>query len=110
MTSDIPSRESLTVAFQEAPKAGCADRVDIEGVVGLANAQGGVLYLGLEADGAVGGLGQVGAVDPSQIAATVASNTVPPLAVRVEIVVADGRTWRWCGCPRRQSRRHGTAG
>ncbi len=51
MTSDIPSRESLTVAFQEAPKAGCADRVDIEGVVGLANAQGGVLYLGLEADG-----------------------------------------------------------
>lgn len=94
MTSDIPSRESLTVAFQEAPKAGCADRADIEGVVGLANAQGGVLYLGLEADGAVGGLGQVGAVDPSQIAATVASNTVPPLVVRVEIVVADGRVIR----------------
>ena len=43
----FPSRESLTIEFKSDPKSGLPDKVVVETVVGLANAEGGTLYVGI---------------------------------------------------------------
>ena len=51
----FPSRESLTIEFKSDPKSGLPDKVVVETVVGLANAEGGTLYVGINDDGIVSG-------------------------------------------------------
>jgi ATP-dependent DNA helicase RecG len=86
----IAGGETLTVEFKSD-----LDRLPdvdfIEAVVCLANYQGGHLLLGVEDNGRVTGLHQKHRTSPANIAAFVASQTVPPLDVAVACVpLAEG--------------------
>lgn len=78
----IRKGESLTVEFK-SDRGPLSDHDLIETVVCLANAQGGVLLVGVEDDGTVTGLHPRHRTDPRQLAAFIASRTVPPLGVQV---------------------------
>ena len=80
----LPQRESLTVEFK-SDKARLPDGEIFETVVGLANTEGGDLYLGVEDSGAVSGLHRDHR-NPVALSTYIASNTVPPLSVRTELV------------------------
>ena len=54
--SKLPQQESLSVEFKADPKGGLQDKAVTESVVGLANAEGGVLYIGVDNNGVVSGL------------------------------------------------------
>lgn len=88
--SSIPDRESLTVEFKgDQRKIG--DNELVLAVVGMANAEGGDIYLGVEDDGTVTG------VHPEHnsvtgLAAMIANRTNPPVSVRAEAVDVEGRT------------------
>lgn len=90
MTPLIPAAESLTVEFksdlQELP-----DRELMEAVVGLANTQGGVIYLGVEDDGRATGL-HPDHRNVDSLAAFNANRTSPPVSARVELLEQDGLT------------------
>lgn len=85
----FPSRESLTIEFKSDPKSGLPDKVVVETVVGLANAEGGTLYVGINDDGIVSGVRTPRWRDPDLAAAYIASHTIPPVAVVAELVEAD---------------------
>lgn len=55
MTS-IPTSETLTIEFKSDPPAGLPDKTVVESVVGMTNAQGGTLYIGIDDDGKVSGV------------------------------------------------------
>ena len=84
----FPSKESLTVEFKSDPKSALPDRVVVETVVGLANAEGGTLYVGINDDGIVSGVRTPRWRDPDLAAAYIASHTIPPVAVVAELVEA----------------------
>ena len=84
----FPSRESLTIEFKSDPKSGLPDKVVVETVVGLANAEGGTLYVGINDDGIVSGVRTPRWRDPGLAAAYIASHTIPPIAVVAELVEA----------------------
>lgn len=84
----FPSRESLTIEFKSDPKSGLPDKVVVETVVGLANAEGGTLYVGINDDGIVSGVRTPRWRDPDLAAAYIASHTIPPVAVVAELVEA----------------------
>lgn len=88
MTS-IPARETLTVEFKSDPPAGLSDKTVVESVVGMTNAQGGVLYIGVDDDGRVGGVRTPKWSDPEKVAAFLTGHTVPPVVVRAETLYAD---------------------
>ncbi|MBI4586091.1 MAG: putative DNA binding domain-containing protein [Planctomycetes bacterium] len=90
MTRTIPSRESMTVELKSDLKR-LPDRDLAEAVVCLANTQGGRLYLGVEKDGTVSGV-HPDHENPHYLGALISSRTVPPLSVRVEMVLEDGKT------------------
>ena len=83
--------ESMTIEFK-SDRGPLADDDLIEAVVCLANAQGGLLLVGVEDDGAVTGLHDKHRTHPSQLAAFIASRTVPPLAVDASFEEAAGGT------------------
>lgn len=83
---EIPKKESLTVEFKSDPKGGLSDKIVYETAVGLANAEGGTLYIGVDDDGTVSGLRSERWRDPERCAALIASHTVPPLIVSAEII------------------------
>ena len=60
----------------------------VETVVGLANAEGGTLYVGINDDGIVSGVRTTRWRDPDLAAAYIASHTIPPVAVVAELVEA----------------------
>lgn len=80
----IDIRESLTIEFK-SDRTKLPDSDLIEAVVAFANTDGGELYLGVEDDGEITGLHE-SHKDPTQLAAFVANKTVPPIAVRTEII------------------------
>lgn len=80
----LPIRESLTVEFKSDPKGGLSDRIVVETVVGMTNAEGGTLYIGVNDDGSVSGLRSERWLDPERTIAFIASNTIPPVAVSAE--------------------------
>ncbi len=84
----LPPGESLTVEFKSDRKRLRDDDL-VLAVVGLANTDGGTLYLGVEDDGVVTGL-HAEHGDPMGLASLVAHRTVPPLSVRVEILDVEG--------------------
>ncbi len=88
MIPDLPSKESLMVEFKSDLKR-LPDRDLMETVVGMANALGGSLYLGVEDDGRVTGL-HVDHGNVTGLAAFIANRTSPPLSVRIEIVETAG--------------------
>jgi len=81
----IQDGESLTVEFK-SDRGPLSDAELLETVVCLANAQGGVLLIGVENDGSVTGLHEEHRTDPGQLAAFIAARTVPPLSVRVDFI------------------------
>lgn len=83
----IPKRETLTVEFK-SDRSRLPDDVIIDSVVAFANTEGGELYLGIEDDGRITGLHK----DHRNIvalAAFIANRTVPPIAVRTELLDAE---------------------
>lgn len=80
----IPNNESLEIEFKrDIPPY--SDHYLIEEVVGMANASGGTLYLGVEDDGTVSGVSEKHK-DAVGVTALIANSTVPPVSVRAEIV------------------------
>lgn len=82
----LPSKESLTVEFKSDPKGGLKDSIVVEAVVGLTNAEGGKLYIGISDDGEVTGVHSRNWADVIRTAAFIASHTVPPVTVRAELL------------------------
>ncbi len=78
----IQSGETLTVEFK-SDQGPLSDSDLIETVICLANAQGGILLVGVEDDGRVTGLHPKHRTDPRQLAAFIASRTEPPVGVKV---------------------------
>lgn len=84
---NIGFREDLTHEFKsDLTKLPDGDIIDA--VVAFANTDGGELYLGVEDDGEITGLHK-GHSDITQLAAFIANKTVPPIAVRAEILEFD---------------------
>lgn len=84
----IPERETVTVEFKSDKKK-LPDNDLIEAVVGMANTEGGVLYLGVENDGEITGVHKEHA-DEIGVTALIANKTVPAVSVRAEILVENG--------------------
>ena len=83
----IPAKESLSVEFKSDKKC-LSNSILLDAVVGLANTDGGTLYLGVEDDGEITGLHR-SHMDVLPVMAFVANNTVPSVSVRTEIVRVD---------------------
>lgn len=64
-----------------------------EAVVCLANAEGGVVLVGVEDDGTISGLAprRGGAPDGAKLQAAIFNNTSPPINTRVSVVEVDGK-------------------
>ncbi len=80
----IPKHESLTIEFKSDRKK-LPDNDIFEVVVAFANTEGGALYLGVEDDGRVTGVHKEHE-NITTLCAFIANNTVPPVAVRAEII------------------------
>ena len=78
----LPTTKTLTIAFQREPSSDQAGETVIASVVGLTNAQGGTLYIGIDDDGIVAGVRSPKWSDPEKIAAFLMRHTVPPVVVR----------------------------
>lgn len=88
MTS-IPTSETLTIEFKSDPPAGLPDKTVVESVVGMTNAQGGTLYIGIDDDGKVSGVRSPKWSDPEKVVAFLTGHTVPPVTVRAETLYAE---------------------
>lgn len=80
---EIPSKETISVEFKRDKTL--SSSVIYEEVVALANTSGGELYLGVDDNG------QISGADPQhrdgiQLEAQIGQNTVPSIAVRVEVL------------------------
>lgn len=80
----IPKNETLTVEFKSDLKR-YSDRELVEEIVGMANTEGGVLYLGVEDNSQPTGVHE-NHKDPIGLAAMIANMTVPSISVRAEII------------------------
>ena len=85
----FPSRETLTIEFKSDPPSGLSDKAVIESVVGMTNAEGGTLYIGIDDRGIVSGVRSPKWSDPEKSTAFIAGNTVPPVIVRAEILYGE---------------------
>ena len=54
----LPKRETLTIEFKSDREKGYSDDKLVDEIVGMTNAEGGILYLGIEDDGSVTGLSE----------------------------------------------------
>lgn len=84
----IPTRETLTVGFQSEPSAGTSAHLVVESVVGMTNAQGGTLFIGIDDDGMASGVRSPKWSDPDMVAAFLIGHTVPPVMLRAELLYA----------------------
>lgn len=83
----IPTKETLEIEFKSDVKC-YPDRELIEEIVGMTNTIGGNLYLGVEDDGSITGVHKKHK-DAVGVTALIANNTVPPIAVRAEIITEE---------------------
>lgn len=83
----IPTKETLEIEFKSDVKC-YPDRELIEEIVGMTNTVGGTLYLGVEDDGSITGVHKKHK-DAVGVIALIANNTVPPIAVRAEIITEE---------------------
>lgn len=84
MTS-IPNRETINIEFK-SDKKGLSDDSLIESIVGLANTNGGSLYLGLEDNGEITGI-LPKHDDITGVVALVANRTMPSLRIDAESII-----------------------
>ncbi len=84
----IPNKETLTVEFKSDRKR-LPDNDLIVSLVGMANAEGGDLYLGVEDDGTVSGVHRDHA-DKIGVEALVSNKTTPMLSVCAELIDVNG--------------------
>lgn len=82
----LPKCESLTVEFK-SDRSCYPDNELIEAIAAMANAHGGVLYLGIEDDGAVTGLHPKHLGRIHGVAAFIANKTTPSLMVNVDDLI-----------------------
>ena len=80
----IPEKETITIEFK-SDKTRLPEKDLIETVVGMANTDGGDIYLGVEDDGLITGLHKDHS-EPLSVAALIANKTVPNVSVRVEVI------------------------
>lgn len=85
----IPTVESLDNEFKSDLKC-YSDHDLIEEIVGMTNTSGGFLFLGVEDDGSITGVHKKHK-DPIGVTALIANSTVPPIAVRAEIITEEGK-------------------
>ena len=71
----IPEKESLTIEFK-SDRSGYSDADLVDEIVGMANTQGGDLYLGVEDDGEITGVCKK-RQDPVGAMALIANKTIP---------------------------------
>ena len=83
----IPTVESLETEFKSDIKC-YPDHDLIEEIVGMTNTVGGILFLGVEDDGTVTGV-HTKHKDAVGVAALIANSTVPPIAVRAEVITEE---------------------
>lgn len=88
---EFPKHESINIEFKSDRKGGYPDDLLVEEIVGIANSEGGVLYLGIEDDGEVTGVVEHHK-DGVGLAAMVANKTRPTISVRTELLAA-GKLW-----------------
>lgn len=91
--SDWPKKETLQIEFKSDPVDGLSDKSVADAVVGLANAQGGVLYIGIDDNGTISGLRSEKWRNPKKAAAFISNYTVPPLLVETDLVPAEKDRW-----------------
>ena len=91
--SDWPKKETLQIEFKSDPVGGLSDKSVVDAVVGLANAQGGVLYIGIDDNGTISGLRSGKWRNPKKAAAFISNYTVPPLLVETDLVPAEKDRW-----------------
>ena len=91
--SDWPKKETLQIEFKSDPVGGLSDKSVADAVVGLANAQGGVLYIGIDDTGTISGLRSEKWRNPKKAAAFISNYTVPPLLVETDLVPAEKDQW-----------------
>lgn len=84
----IPSKETLTIEFKSDLKK-LHDNDLMDAVIGMANTEGGLLFLGVEDNGKITGVHKQHA-DEIGVAALIANKTVPSIAVRAEIITEEG--------------------
>ena len=84
----IPTKETLTVEFK-SDQAGYSDSDLIDEIVGMTNTRGGDLYLGVEDNGEITGVGKK-RQDPIGAAALIANRTIPSVSARAEIIEEEG--------------------
>lgn len=80
----VPTRETLTVVFLRNFNEEASGDAVIETAVGMTNAEGGTLYIGVDENGGSCGVKADERNDPEKIASFIASHTEPPLVVSVE--------------------------
>ena len=85
----IPTVESLEIEFKSDLKC-YPDHDLIEEIVGMANTVGGVLFLGVEDDGTITGVHKKHK-DAIGVTALIANSTVPPVAVRAEVITEEDK-------------------
>jgi ATP-dependent DNA helicase RecG len=92
--SRIRAGETFDVEFKGERRGALSDHEIYEAVVCLANADGGVLLVGVENDGTVTGARPRHGVttDPYRLQATIFNNTVPPINTRVSVHEVYGRS------------------
>jgi len=84
----LPDRESILIEFKSDRKCLPDDEL-VETVVGMANTEGGELYIGVEDDSAPSGLHPKHR-NINGLAALIGNKTIPPVSVRTELLhVAD---------------------
>ena len=91
--SDWPKKETLQIEFKSDPVGGLSDKSVADAVVGLANAQGGVLYIGIDDNGTISGLRSEKWRNPKKAAAFISNYTIPPLLVETDLVPAEKDRW-----------------
>lgn len=85
----IPDTENLIVEFKSDRKK-YPDHDLVESVVGMANTEGGEIFLGVEDDGTITGVHQAHR-DPVGLTVLIANRTVPPITVLAEILQIEAR-------------------
>ncbi len=83
----FPQKETMTVEFKSDLRCYGEDKLIYE-LVSMANAEGGILYLGIENDGAVTGV-HPQHKNAQQLVALILENTVPPLAINAFLETDD---------------------
>ncbi len=86
---EIPRKETITVEFKSDIKS-YPDNELVEEIVGMANAKGGSLYLGIEDDGEITGILKKHE-DAIGAEALVANKTIPSVSVRAEILTVESK-------------------